>query len=174
MTVHANYDNPRVVTRTFATTDTPTTCVGCGTDVDHDEFYALVTGPGNRTDILAVAHVEHWETDDELDTDCPDALRYRWMAQLADVHAGLLVPAFDHGGRRFYLGDEPIHCGTPLELLGADGHWQPGRFETTGPTDEPTPRFHYRVGGWDTPDVAITLPISAVLRLPPRREGSRW
>jgi hypothetical protein len=48
MTVHANSDNPRVVTLTFATTATPTTCVACGTEVDPNEFYALATGPGDR------------------------------------------------------------------------------------------------------------------------------
>ena len=35
----------------------------------------------------------------------------------------------DGGGLRHYLGERPIHAGTGLELLAADGRWVRGIYE---------------------------------------------
>lgn len=42
---------------------------------------------------------------------------------------GRLIEGEDAGGPRWFLDNEPVHCGTPLEIHLAD-RWQLGRFET--------------------------------------------
>jgi hypothetical protein len=153
MAVHPNYNNPRVITLT-GITGTPTRCFGCGEAIDHhDSRQVLVTGLRDRVDVIAVSHVDHYGEDAATVTGCADGLRARWIEELAHCGAGLLLYRRNH--RRFFLGECPVPCGTGVELLGADGHWQHGRFEITGGTRRPAPLFCFRV------------PPSAALRLRP-------
>jgi len=98
-------------------------------------------------------------------------------------------------GLRHYLDGEPVHCGTGLELLLADGRWMSARYEcalaTTPEGREPTVVLYFTVpvsgrpadgivvddDGFETertyydPDACIEFPPWGTLRWPERR---RW
>lgn len=89
------------------------------------------------------------------------------------------------GGYRHYLDGQPVHCGTGLELLMADGTWKRVRYETQRYSDTPEPRpvlhFDVELAGipksterkcYYHPDAWIAIPAWATLRWPVR-EGRR-
>ncbi|EYB66429.1 hypothetical protein DEIPH_ctg139orf0160 [Deinococcus phoenicis] len=77
------------------------------------------------------------------------------MARLEEVH--------DDGGRRYYLGGQPISCGQVLEVSLEQG-WLPVRFEMDA---QQYGVFYLRLGsGWDN-QVSLRLPDTAELRWPP-------
>ncbi len=169
--MHPGYDNPRVTLTTSRPYGSPPACIACQRPVDTDDDYlALVTGTTRRADLLAVAHPEIWTGpgDNDWDSTCADILKDRWQLELHQAKAATLQRGCDAGGQRCYLGDEPLHAGTPLDLLAADGHWHHGRFEYQATKDGLVPRFHLAIAGWTTQDAAITLPPTAVLRETPR------
>lgn len=87
------------------------------------------------------------------------------------------------GGFRHYLAGEPVHAGTPLDLLMADGSWLPGRYENQRYDEGLLARFHMDVrcktalhefsndpsSGIAYPEAAFDLPRDAEFRWPPRR-----
>ncbi len=73
----------------------------------------------------------------------------------------------DAGGKRFFAGDIGLHAGTAIELLTPEGTWQPARFEYDVVTWSPL--AYVALGGWDAPQVALTIPAYAVVRLAPER-----
>ncbi len=83
-----------------------------------------------------------------------------------------LVLARDEGGRRHFLDGRPVHAGTTLELLCADGHWLRVRYQWSGDDRPPTaatalgaPAEAERQGL--QPIVEFALPPRAILRWPP-------
>jgi hypothetical protein len=166
-TDNSNYTNPQVTTLAGRPFGTPPVCGHCGLAVDPDEYLALWTGTTTRADLIAVAHPDRWEDDDSITTDCSDTLRRRWQDLLAVHDAGPLHPVHEDGGIRWYLQDEAVHCGQQLEILTGGGHWQKGRFETAFTPDGPVPCLYLAIGGWDTPQAAITIPATAIFRFPP-------
>jgi len=76
-----------------------------------------------------------------------------------------LIEDHDDGGRRYYLEDRPIHCGTLLEVY-LQGGWLTVRFEMDA---QQFPVYSLRLGeGWD--QVSMRLPDTAELRWPLRDE----
>lgn len=76
-----------------------------------------------------------------------------------------LIEDHDSGGRRYYLEDRPIACGTELEVY-LRGGWLPMRFEMDG---QQFPVFYLNLGNcWD--QVSMRLPDTAELRWPPKDE----
>jgi len=110
-----------------------------------------------------------------------DASQLDWRAEHFEPLLGcephaLLIEAPGAGGRRHYLGGRPVHAGTALELLLADGHWLRGRYEWSFVPGE-LPTLHVWLGGpaeaqrqGDVPSVAFTMPARAVLRWPASAE----
>lgn len=106
-----------------------------------------------------------------------DACYDDWRAEHFDPLLGyephtLLIEGVDGGGRRHFLDGRPVHAGSGLELLTADGHWLRGRYEWSYATGA-APTFHILLGGPPaalaedaTPLVSFDLPPRAVLRWP--------
>jgi len=106
-----------------------------------------------------------------------DACWEDWRAEHFDPLLGYephtqLIEAADAGGRRHFLDGRPVHAGTTLELLLADGHWMTGRYEWSFAAGEP-PTLHVMLGGpaeaerqGELPVVSFTVPPRAVLRWP--------
>ncbi|MHB1912530.1 MAG: hypothetical protein ACYCTI_10825 [Acidimicrobiales bacterium] len=108
----------------------PPACAGCGGVVDTDgEYYVCLTQVEGRRCILAAAHPGTWGDDDSYDDTCPGALRDRWDCELVAMGAGRIVLGRDGGGPRFFLGGEPLHAGTTIELADPAGGWVEVRFE---------------------------------------------
>lgn len=89
-----------------------------------------------------------------------------------------LVLARDAGGRRHFLDGRPVHAGTVLELLLADGRWLRVRYEWSW-NDEP-PTAHFALGAPAeaqrqevAPVASLQLPSGAVLRWPAERGSDR-
>jgi len=149
---------------------TPPPCIGCRESIDTaDEYWVLLDGPpGGRPAALAAAHTHRW--DDALgdyDSRCTDALWRDWEQVVAGAGARVLRLGEDGGGPRFFAGAVPIHAGTPIEVLGADG-WLTGRFEYETRTHPWQPLVYLCLGGWDFPSARLVLPADAVVRLPDR------
>jgi hypothetical protein len=126
-------------------------------------------------------------------TEAEDDAAWEIRRQAWDAHVAPLITPHpdltldlrrDEGGWRHHLAGEPVHNGAALELLLPTGAWWPGHYETTRGADYhrhgPTPMFYASLGGaWadnGVPDYALQvcfpLPVTAVLRRPPRQE--RW
>ena len=115
----------------------PPACVGCGGGIDTaGEYYACLAPPQGQRRILAAAHPGTWGDDDSYDDTCTAALRDLWDCELLAVGAGRLVLGHDGGGPRFFLGGEPLHAGTTIELADPDGGWvaSPARPRTPAST----------------------------------------
>lgn len=84
------------------------------------------------------------------------------------------------GGWRHHLAGEPLHVGSPLELLLPDGTWWQGRYEPAFPKDwqqvGPNPWFYGPLGRSARDRSAVplqvrfALPFDAVLRHPYRQD----
>jgi len=78
--------------------------------------------------------------------------------------AGRIVLGRDGGGPRFFLGGEPLHAGTTIELADPAGGWVEVRFEyRLHPEIEPV--AYLELGGWDRPPAAFVIPTDAIARL---------
>ena len=141
---------------------TEATCVACGEVIDRDEERYVFAHGG----VSMAAHlVRIGDDDEEVDDRCLQTLRSIWEAALAEAEAVVLKLGHDAGGTRFFAGVVPLHAGTPLDVLGADGHWLIGRFEyTTG--RRPRALLYVGLGGFDTRPAALELSVDTVVRVP--------
>ena len=85
-----------------------------------------------------------------------------------------LIEGRDEGGLRHFLNGRAVLAGAGLELLLADGHWVPVRYEWDFESGKP-PRAYLLLGGPEqalrhdaTPVVEFALAPRAVLRWPER------
>ena len=145
-------------------------CVACGRMIDFDrdgDYLAARVGPR----VLAVAHPRRWvgPGDDDWDEACENVLRTRWYDWVVAAGAGMLCLRRDRGGQRFFLGDQGLQAGTPIDVLDGEGGWLCGRFEYLTDSGRWRPRFHLVLGGADRPEAAMDLPVGAVVRLPDGR-----
>lgn len=128
-----------------------------------------------------------WDMDDDTYNAASDIRSAVWVEHYAPLITPppdqVLILDRDAGGWRHYLAGQPIHAGSPLDLLLQGGTWWPGRYESAWPpgweTTGPVALFYAALGGpWDTNDtdtsvtVSFPLPASAVLRWPLRPD--RW
>lgn len=166
-------DNPRVTLTTRHPYGTPGPCLHCGHPVDTEDGYlTLHTGTLRQAILVAVAHPSTFnEADDDWDDSCTQALRRLWERLLRQVGAGVLRHGADGGGDRWYLGGEALHAGTPIEILDHDGTWRPGCYEYTLTATGSVPKLYLPLGGWDSPQGAMTIPEGAAVRIPDHR---RW
>jgi hypothetical protein len=67
----------------------------------------------------------------------------------------------EDGGLRHYLDGEPVHAGTVLERLKADGTWEAGRYEWSFRPDE-------RPALYTSEEDGVFLSGEDTLRWPPR------
>ena len=88
-----------------------------------------------------------------------------------EPHQHLILGRSD-GRQRHYLDGRPVHAGAALQLLLADGHWLPVRYEWSW--DDTPPRAYATLGAPAEaarqdlhPLVEFTLPPRAILRWPP-------
>lgn len=88
-----------------------------------------------------------------------------------EPHQHLVLGRSD-GGQRHYLDGRPVHAGDGLQLLLADGHWLPVRYEWSW--DDTPPRAYAALGAPAeaarqelNPLVEFALPSRAILRWPP-------
>lgn len=158
-------NTPQVVLVSGRTFGRPPVCVGCGGAIDSAEEYYVCLAPAEaRHSILAASHTGTWGDDDSYDDTCPGALRDRWDCELVAIGAGRIVLGRDGGGPRFFLGGEPLHAGTTIELADPAGRWVEVRFEYRfHPQAEPV--AYLELGGWDRPLVAFVIAIDAIARL---------
>lgn len=83
------------------------------------------------------------------------------MSSDRPTRPGRLTLGEDAGGPRYFLGGEPVHAGTGLELMLEDETWLPGRFETSNHK----PFFCFGVKGTEE-EASARLPEGAMLRWP--------
>jgi hypothetical protein len=114
-----------------------------------------------------VAHANVWEGPgvDDFCPWCEDPLRGYWHRLLDQAGAGFIEDDYDSDEQHFSVRGEPLHAGTPLEVLTADGVWLAGRFECQVRPDRQA-WFHLALGGWDGPQVVIGLSGDTVVRIP--------
>lgn len=83
-----------------------------------------------------------------------------------------LILASDDGGQRHYLSGRPVHAGSQLELLSADGQWLAIRYEWSFDHARP-PTGYLELGAPEgatrqdvVPLISFELPPRAILRWP--------
>ena len=88
-----------------------------------------------------------------------------------EPHQHLILGRSD-GGQRHYLDGRPVHAGDVLQLLLADDHWLPVRYEWSW--DDKPPRAYAALGAPaqaarqdQQPLIEFSLPPRAILRWPP-------
>lgn len=149
----------------------PPCCVSCHQAIDTDADYWLLLDrpPRQRPHILAAAHGPRWDDHlDDYDHTCPDTLHRLWRRQVLQAGAHLLRVGVDGGGPRWFAGDEPLHAGTPLDVLAANGTWLTGRYEYQLDTRGCTPFLYLAIGAWDHPAVPLQLLEDTIVLIPSR------
>jgi hypothetical protein len=157
-------DNPQLTLDPGQRAGGTVSCGSCGVPVDtRSEHWTLTTGQHPTINQHGLAH-------DDPDADeggpCFTTLRDRWLDLAAHHHAGLLQR--DHPDGYWTLLGEDIHCGTPLQILTANGTWLHGRYEITHTPHGPRPVLYFHLGGLNQPDAPLTIPTHALLRHPGR------
>jgi hypothetical protein len=150
---------------------TPPVCIGCHRPIDTTEDYwvLLDDAPGRRPALLAAAHSARWDDDqDDYDDRCAGALRSDWEHALAGSSARALRLGADRGGPRFFAGRDPLHAGTPLEVLTAEGVWLAGHFEYDTRRNPWQALVYIRLAGWGQPDARLLLAQGTIVRITDR------
>ena len=165
MSDYPGHDNPQLTLDPGHHTTRPDRCDSCSRPLDSTvEHWTLVTGRAPRQDHHAAVHQDPYADDGGA---CFLQLRHRWLDLAAQYHAGLLRR--DRPDSYWTLLGDDLHCGTPLDILTADGAWLAGRYEIAHRPAGRQPVLYIALGGLNQPDTPLDIPTHALLRYRRRR-----